>query len=115
MYKQNNRFSRRSEGSIARNTMGNRIGKPLAGGKFHASRKSDVRKDEELDEKKAKAEKPVVRKILSFDDIKNQVAAWMENGHGSPLTQPLKIPTGESSRNTTAPRKTWSLTLRPVR
>ena len=79
MYKQNNRFSRRSEGSIARNTMGNRIGKPLAGGKFHASRKSDVRKDDELDEKKAKAEKPVVRKILSFDDIKNQVAAWMEN------------------------------------
>ena len=79
MYKQNNRFSRRSEGSIARNTMGNRIGKPLAGGKFHASRKSDVRKDDELDEKKAKAEKPVVRKILSFDDIKTQVAAWMEN------------------------------------
>ena len=79
MYKQNNRFSRRSEGSIARNTMGNRIGKPLAGGKFHASRKSDVRKDDELDEKKAKAEKPVVRKILSFDDIKNQVVAWMEN------------------------------------
>ncbi len=79
MYKQNNRFSRRSEGSIARNTMGNRIGKPLAGGKFHASRKSDVRKDDELDEKKPKAEKPVVRKILSFDDIKTQVAAWMEN------------------------------------
>lgn len=79
MYKQNNRFSRRSEGSIARNTMGNRIGKPLAGGKFHASRKSDVRKDDELEEKKAKAEKPVVRKILSFDDIKTQVAAWMEN------------------------------------
>ena len=65
MYKQNNRFSRRSEGSIARNTMGNRIGKPLAGGKFHASRKSDVRKDDELEEKKAKAEKPVVRRILS--------------------------------------------------
>ena len=75
MYKQNNRFSRRTE----QKRMGNRIGKPLTAGKFHASRKSDVRKDDELDEKKAKAEKPVVRKILSFDDIKTQVAAWMEN------------------------------------
>ena len=73
MYKKNNRFPRRSEG--------NRIGKPLAGGKFHASRKSDVRNSDKLNEAK-KAEKsaaPVVRRIMSFDDIKAQVSAWMEN------------------------------------
>ncbi len=73
MYKQNNRFPRRSEG--------NRIGKPLAGGKFHASRKSDVRNSDKLNEAK-KAEKsaaPVVHRIMSFDDIKAQVSAWMEN------------------------------------
>jgi len=75
MYKQNNRFS----GRTARNTVGNRIGKPLAGGKFHASRKPDIRKDEDLDKNTAKAVKPAVRKILSFDDIKAQVNAWMEN------------------------------------
>ena len=71
MYKQNNRFPRRTEG--------NRIGKPLTGGKFHASRKSDVRKDDESEKKTVKADKPVVRRILSFDDIKAQVSAWMEN------------------------------------
>ena len=73
MYKQNNRFPRRSEG--------NRIGKPLAGGKFHASRKSDVRNSDKLNEAK-KAEKsatPAVRRIMTFDDIKAQVSAWMEN------------------------------------
>ena len=75
MYKQNNRIPRRTE----QNRMGNRIGKPLTGGKFHASRKSDVRKDDELEKKAAKADKPVVRRILSFDDIKAQVSAWMEN------------------------------------
>ena len=75
MYKQNNRFS----GRTARNTVGNRIGKPLAGGKFHASRRPDVRKDEEFEKKSAKADKPVARKILSFEDIKAQVSAWMEN------------------------------------
>ena len=76
MYKkQNNRFS----GRIARNTVGNRIGKPLAGGKFHASRKPDARNDEDFEKKTAKADKPVVRKILSFEDIKAQVSAWMEN------------------------------------
>ena len=76
MYKkQNNRFS----GRTARNTMGNRIGKPLAGGKFHASRKPDVRNNEEPENKTAKASKPVVRKIPSFEDIKAQVSAWMEN------------------------------------
>ena len=67
MYKQNNRFPRRSEG--------NRIGKPLAGGKFHASRKSDVRNSDKLNEAK-KAEKsaaPAVRRIMTFDDIKAQV------------------------------------------
>ena len=78
MYKkQNNRFSSRTASS----TMGNRIGKPLTGGKFHASRKPDMSKEEkdrELNETK-KAEKPVVRRILSFDDIKAQVSAWMEN------------------------------------
>ena len=73
MYKQNNRFSHRT----ATNTAGNRIGKPLAGSKFHASRKPDVRKDEDLSAKKT--EKPIVRKILSFEDIKSQVSAWMEN------------------------------------
>ena len=75
MYKQNNRIPRRTE----QNRMGNRIGKPLTGGKFHASRKPDVRKDDELEKKTAKADKPVVRRILSFDDIKAQVTAWMEN------------------------------------
>ena len=75
MYKQNNRFSRRTE----QNRMGNRIGKPLTAGKFHASRKSDVRKDDEFERKTAKADKPVVRRILSFDDIKAQVTAWTEN------------------------------------
>jgi len=66
--KQNNRFSRRS------------IGKLQTGGKFHASRKSDVRKDDESKEQKPKkVEKPVVRHILSFDDIKAQVSAWLEN------------------------------------
>ena len=73
MYKKNNRFPRRSEG--------NRIGKPLAGGKFHASRKSDVRNSDKLNEAK-KAEKsaaPAVRRIMTFDDIKAQVSAWMEN------------------------------------
>ena len=76
MYKkQNNRFS----GRTARNTMGNRIGKPLAGGKFHTSRKPDVRNNEEPENKTAKASKPVVRKIPSFEDIKAQVSAWMEN------------------------------------
>lgn len=75
MYKQNNRFSRRTE----QNRMGNRIGKPLTAGKFHASRKSDVRKDDELERKTANADKPVVRRVLSFDDIKAQVTAWTEN------------------------------------
>ena len=73
--KQNNRFSSRT----ANRTAGNRIGKPITGGKFHASRKSDVRKDDELEKKTAKTDKPVVRRILSFDDIKAQVSAWMEN------------------------------------
>jgi len=75
MYKQNNRFSSRT----ANRTAGNRIGKPLAGGKFHASRKSDVHKDNEFNTKTAKAEKPVVRRIPSFEDIKAQISAWMEN------------------------------------
>ena len=86
MYKkQNNRFSGRTQGSIARNTMGNRIGKPLAGGKFHASRKSDVSKEEkfkELNSAKqdtAKKEQPAERRVLTFEDIKTQVSTWMKN------------------------------------
>lgn len=75
MYKQNNRFS----GRIAKSTAGNRIGKPLAGGKFHASRRPDVHRDDGFEKKNTKAEKPIVRKILSFEDIKAQVSAWMEN------------------------------------
>ena len=62
MYKQNNRFPHRTEG--------NRIGKPLTGGKFHASRKPDVHKDDEFEKKTAKADKPVVRhieRVVMFD------------------------------------------------
>ncbi len=92
MYKQSNRSSRRMENKpmsrtagrternrTASNRFGNKIGKPLIGGKFHASRKSDIRKDDEFEKNSEKTEKKVVRKILSFEDIKAQVSAWMTN------------------------------------
>ena len=89
MYKQSNRFSRRTENKTmgrtvsktAHNkTVGNRIGKAIAGNKFNVSKKHDIYADDELNTKKsAKTEKPVVRKILSFEDIKAQVLAWMTN------------------------------------
>lgn len=92
MYKQSNRSSRRTENKpinrtagrtersrTASNRFGNKIGKPLIGGKFHASRKSETRKDDEFEKNTEKANKQVVRQNLSFDDIKAQVAAWMTN------------------------------------
>ena len=89
MYKQNNRFSHRAEnksmgntmGRIASNRAGNRIGKAIVGGKFHTSRRSDVPADDKFNDTGSpnKSDKPVVRRILSFDDIKAQVSAWMEN------------------------------------
>ena len=82
MYKkQNNRFSGRTASNIA----GNRIGKPQTGSRFHASRKSDIRRDDkfkELNEKQdvqTKEEKLAPRRIPSFDDIKTQVGAWLKN------------------------------------
>ena len=89
MYKQNNRFSHRAEnksmgntmGRIASNRAGNRIGKAIVGGKFHMSRRSDVPAEDKFNDTGSpnKSDKPVVRRILSFDDIKAQVSAWMEN------------------------------------
>ena len=93
MYKQSNRFSRRTENKPVSRTAGrtersrtagsrggNRIGKAIAGSKFNASRKFSIHDDDELNTKKTpKAEKPVVRQIPSFEDIKAQVSAWMTN------------------------------------